>query len=119
MKHARSNFAAIAIGGAAYVFGGISGSDGHRPVLAKDVIERYISRDNKWEVFDIPQAPQLAAFSWTFHDDGSIFVLGGTDGNLLSQDLHLIDFKAATHLRTPANFPQCTGMGTLVFRKNK
>lgn len=64
MKHARSNFAAIAIGDAAYVFGGICGTNGHRPDIASDVIERYTSRENKWEVFDIPMAPSLAAFSW-------------------------------------------------------
>lgn len=93
MNHARANFAAISIGGAAYVFGGISGADGHSPVLATDVIECYTARDNKWKVYDIPQVSPLAAFSWARHDEGSIFVLGGTDGNLLSQDLILINFK--------------------------
>ena len=119
MKHPRSNFAAIAIGGAAYVFGGISGPDeivAHSPVLVADVVEIYKGRENVWEVFEIPNAPKLAAFSWTAADDGEIFVLGGTDGNILQTELHLIDFTRATARRLPPIYPHCTGMGTLVFR---
>lgn len=60
MKHPRSNFAAISIGATAYVFGGISGNDlvtTHAPLLVEDVIERYIAKDNKWEVVEIQNAP--------------------------------------------------------------
>ena len=119
MKHPRSNFAAIAIGGAAYVFGGISGPDeivAHSPVLVADVVEIYKGRENVWEVFEIPNAPKLAAFSWTAAVEGEIFVLGGTDGNILQTELHLIDFTRATARRLPTIYPHCTGMGTLVFR---
>lgn len=89
MKHARSNFAAINLGNRVYVFGGISGADAqikHQPCLVDDVIERYIPQTNSWEVFDIPNAPTCAAFSWTrtTYDEGSIIILGGTDGNLMS-----------------------------------
>lgn len=107
MKHARANFAAINLGNRVYVFGGISGNDPqiqHQPVLVEDVIERYVSQTNTWEVFDIPNAPRCAAFSWTptTYDEGSIIILGGTDGNLMSQDLCLINFKDATCKHLPA-----------------
>ena len=71
-----------------------------------------------WEVFVIPNAPKLAAFSWAKGaDEGEIFVLGGTDGNILQTELHLIDFTRATSKRLPPIYPHCTGMGTLVFRE--
>lgn len=87
------------------------------PVLVTANIERYTIASDSWEVIEMTQAPQLAAFSWCRIDRNSIVVLGGSDGNILTSDFWEIDFENRTvSLRDTdfdENFP--TAMGHLFF----
>lgn len=102
MKSKRANFAHIVMDNLVYVFGGISGTgegvNSHRPLMCSNPAERYDPKADKWEVLEIPNAPQLAAFSWTRLGDNSskIIILGGTDGDLCQETQWTIDFKAKT-----------------------
>lgn len=88
----RANFAAIAIDHLAYVFGGISGKTGtHVPEMVAS-IECYNPSNNSWQEYYIEGAPSLAAFAWTFKTPTEILVFGGSDGNLLSNNLWSLDF---------------------------
>ena len=99
MKCKRANFAHIVMNNLVYVFGGISGTGekdrAHRPVICQTATERYDPRADKWEQFEIANAPPLAAFAWTKlgSSSGQILVLGGTDGDLCQETQWVIDFK--------------------------
>lgn len=87
MLSARANFAMLAIGVFVYVIGGIEGKDAnetHRPVMSKEVCERYHPLTDKWEPISINNMPHLAAFAWTPMDNPMrIAILGGTNGSLM------------------------------------
>jgi len=72
-----------------------------------------------WAEIKLDNMPQIASFSSASTDDGRIFVLGGTDGSLLTSDVYEINFKAeipqVKQLFTDFEFS--TGMGHLVYRK--
>jgi len=77
----------LAIGVFVYAIGGIEGKDAneaHRPVMSKEVCERYHPMTDKWEPISITFMPHLAAFAWTPMDDPMrIAILGGTNGSLM------------------------------------
>jgi hypothetical protein len=79
-------------------------------------IERYMPLKNEWEILKISQAPMLAAFSWCPLDEGSIVVLGGSDGSLLNSDMYVIDFKQERVMVQHTDFEFSTGMGHLFYR---
>ena len=58
----------------------------------------------------------LAAFSWCPLDEGSIVVLGGSDGSLLNSDMYVIDFKQERVMIQHTDFEFSTGMGHLFYR---
>ena len=117
MLHNRASFACLALKNFVYVFGGMSGANGHEPIMAPP-IERYMPLKNEWEEMKINGAPRLSAFSWCplSSDEGQIVVLGGSDGCLLCQDLYIVDFKAETCMHQNTDFEFSTGSGHLVFR---
>ena len=44
-------------------------------------------------------APRLAAFSWAqIGDEAKIVLLGGTNGDIMTEELVIIDFKMETAL---------------------
>lgn len=91
----------IALSNLIYVYGGISGSgegtEAHHPVLAQEVIERYTPKIDKWEPIKIAAAPRIAAFSWTrLTNDAEIAILGGTNGEIATEEFMIIDFNAET-----------------------
>ena len=47
-----------------YVYGGISGSQGDRPVLNTNLVERYDADENKWYNIIVENAPKLSSFGW-------------------------------------------------------
>jgi N-acetylneuraminic acid mutarotase len=122
MNFKRANFSCLAVQNFVYVYGGISsgstGGEAHRPILASMPIERFMPASNEWEELKIVGVPRLAAFSWCKIDEGSIVVLGGSDGNLLSSDMMIIDFKEEKVKHVQTDFDFSTGCGHLVFRKS-
>lgn len=105
MKSPRANFALTTIDNMVYVYGGITargdGKDSHIPHIATTVCERYDPKLDKWEDFEIKNAPPLAAFSWTLippfdknGDSPKMLIMGGTDGDLIQDNQYIIDFKA-------------------------
>ena len=127
MECARSNFALVALNNFVYVFGGISGAlDGenaHHPCLALEVIERYTPKINKWEPIKIADAPRLAAFSWTRlgegkGDEAKIAILGGTNGEIATEEFMIIDFNAETVINKQTNFEFNTCMGNMIFHES-
>ena len=123
MNSTRSNFNITVVSNQVYVFGGLAGpSSGKtpwRPTLSTTVCERYSPSTEKWSDIIIQNLPNLAATSWTSTDDGRIFILGGSDGNLLTNELFEVtitkDSQTAKRLNTDFEFS--TGMGHLVYRK--
>ena len=99
MNSARANFATTVVDNMVYAYGGIQGrgegESAHVPVLATIVAERYDPGQDAWEEIAVNGAPPLAAFGWTSLAAGSgqILVLGGTDGDVIQQDVWTIDFK--------------------------
>lgn len=80
--------------------------------------ERYDPVKNTWETIQVANAPQLAAFSWTKLSDEKLMILGGTDGDLLQEDVYTIDFKSKTS--EPFGYVGTqSAMGKLVFRAEK
>jgi hypothetical protein len=69
----------------------------------------------------VQNLPNLAATSWTSTDDGRIFVLGGSDGNLLTSDVFEVDMTtdSPSAKRLNTDFEFSTGMGHLVYRKKE
>ena len=110
MTCARSNFALVPLSNFVYVYGGISGAGegekAHHPTLAAEVIERYTPKADTWEIIKIATAPRLAAFSWTrlstrpgHEDEAKIAILGGTDGDIATEDFMIVDFSAETAMK--------------------
>lgn len=94
MKNCRANFAAIVLDNLVYVYGGISGKkEVHHPVFANQVVERYSPNTKEWSELKIDNAPNVAAFAWAPLLDHKIAIYGGTDGDLITSDLWIIDFK--------------------------
>lgn len=113
MKSARSNFAVLAMTQFIYVYGGIKGQRGagekHKPQLVEHTVERYTIASDSWDIYEIPQAPKLAAFAWcrlTGEDKNSIVILGGSDGYLLTSDMWVIDFDAGTAAQRQTDFDE-------------
>ena len=103
MQCARSNFAMIALNNMVYVYGGISGAgdatEAHHPVLAEIVIERYTPKIDSWEPIVVNDAPKLAAFSWCrLGNEAKIAILGGTNGEIATEEFMLVDFNEETVL---------------------
>lgn len=102
MQSARSNFAMIALRNYIYVYGGISGSgtgsQSHHPILSEVVIERYLIAGDSWETVQVNMAPKLAAFSWCRMggDSAQIAVVGGTNGDIMSDETCVIDLQEGT-----------------------
>ena len=128
MACARSNFAMVPLSNFVYVYGGISGagegSQSHHPNLATEVIERYTIKADKWEVMQIAAAPRLAAFSWSrlntkpgHADEAKIVVLGGTNGDIATEEFMIIDFNAETAMQKQTNFEFNTCMGTMLYHE--
>ena len=60
--------------------------------MTKTIIEKYQPTLDVWTEISIPNVPSLAAFSWTGTDDGRLIILGGSDGNILTSDLIILNF---------------------------
>ena len=79
---------------------------------------------DKWEVMKIATAPRLAAFSWTrlntkpgHADEAKIVILGGTNGDIATEEFMMIDFNAETAMLKQTNFEFNTCMGTMIFHE--
>lgn len=83
--------------------------------MAASLIEKYMPQEDIWMTVTIPNTPSLAAFSWCTTSD-SLIVLGGSDGNVLTSDLFIIDFVNGTCEYKHTDFEFSTGMGHLVHR---
>jgi len=120
MNAARSNFAMIAMSNFVYVYGGImcsgEGEMAHFPMMAEPLIERYAPQTDKWDVIKITQAPALGAFAWAqLGDESKIIILGGSNGDIMTEDFAIIDFKEETVLNKQTQFEFCTAMGKLCY----
>lgn len=123
MHSTRSNFSITVVSNQVYVFGGLagqsSGEEFWRPNLSSLICERYSPHSESWSEVRIQNLPSLAATSWTSTDDGRVFILGGSDGNLLTNELFEVtitkDSQSARILNNDFEFS--TGMGHLVYRK--
>lgn len=122
MQNARSNFAMIALRNYIYVYGGISGAgDGERshvPNLSQVVIERYLIAGDSWETVQVSAVPKLAAFSWCqMGDSAQIAVVGGTNGDIMSDETNVIDLQDGT-VQT-SSFEFNTSMGAMCYQASK
>ena len=127
MECARSNFAMIALNNFVYVYGGISGAgvgdEAHYPMLAIETIERYTPKIDKWEPIRIATAPRLAAFAWTRLGEGKngeeaqIAILGGTNGEIATEEFMIIDFNKETVINKQTSFEFNTCMGKMVYHE--
>lgn len=67
-------------------------------------------------------APKLAAFSWCRlsgeEEKNSIAILGGTDGNILQNELYVIDMERQTASNRPAILDFGTAMGHMFFQED-
>lgn len=101
MSAPRANFALIALKNMIYAYGGISGSDSgaksHYPTLADPIVERYVVASDSWEAIAVNRAPRLAAFSWCqLGDTAEIAIVGGTDGNIMSDESFTVNLESGT-----------------------
>ena len=125
MNSPRSNFSITVLNNVVYVFGGFSGSskvgDPWRPTMATTLERLNPSSSDTWLEISIQNIPQLASFSWASTDDGRLFILGGSDGNLLNGDVFEINFTNQTPevKKHNTDFDFNTGMGHLVYRKEQ
>ena len=91
----------IALRNYIYVFGGISGAGegdkAHHPKLAEAIVEKYTIASDSWETITINMAPRLAAFSWCqMGDSAQIAVVGGTNGDIMSDEMVIVNLEDAT-----------------------
>jgi len=122
MQSARSNFAMIAMKNFIYVYGGISGAGTgeslHVPTLSAVVIERYVIAGNNWETVQVNSVPKFAAFSWCQMGDSSeIAIVGGTNGDIMSDETNVIDLATGTVQQSSFEFN--TAMGTMCYQASK
>ena len=122
MQSARSNFAMIALRNFIYVYGGISGSGTgenlHHPVLSAVVIERYVIAGDNWETVQVSSVPCLAAFSWCqMGDSAEIAIVGGTNGDIMSDETNVIDLSTGTVQSSSFEFN--TSMGTMCYQASR
>lgn len=106
-----------------YVFGGIKGNSKHIPIMVSNAIEHFTIETNKWEQFEVENAPILSAFSWGQSSGPSenLYIFGGSDGSLITSDLWSIDFKNKKAELIDAEFEDDTinvAMGKLAIREN-
>ena len=101
MQSSRSNFAMIALKNFIYVYGGVSGAGSgetvHHPQLSAIVIERYVIAGNNWETVQVSSVPTFAAFSWCqMGDTSEIAIVGGTNGEIMSDETNVVDLATGT-----------------------
>lgn len=79
-----------------YVFGGISSSKLDTPIPAEKSIERFDFNRNQWSFIEVVNPlPALGAFGWCqVPMTNEVFVLGGSDGHLLTSSLWHLRFEA-------------------------
>lgn len=122
MNSARANFAHVVLDNLVYVFGGISGRGtgqaAHQPVLASVIAEKYDPAADKWEAIEVQGALPLAAFGWTSLDSGELLIFGGSDGDMLSENTWMIDFKGLKASLVPAESDAQIAMSNLCFRQS-
>lgn len=119
MQSARSNFAMIGLNNYLYVYGGISGcgtgEQAHHPQLATVLVECYTVAADSWATMTINLAPRLAAFSWCqMGDTSSIALVGGTNGDIMSDETCVIDLQAGTVQQSSFEFN--TSMGKMCYQ---
>ena len=121
----RSNFSITVFKNTVYVFGGFSGQSikgqPWRPTMAPTLERLQPAVSDSWLKISIQNIPQLASFSWTSTDDGRLFILGGSDGSLLTSDVFEINFTSQNPevKQLVTDFEFSTGMGHLVYRKEQ
>lgn len=67
---------------------------------------------------EIKNAPQIAAFGWTKLSEGQIAVFGGSNGDLLVEDLWIIDFGKKTAEEKDAHHGTCIANSKLAYKKS-
>ena len=109
----------IALNNFVYVYGGIQGAgegdQSHYPMLATEVVEKYTVASDSWENLTIATAPRLAAFSWCqMGDTAQIVVVGGTNGDIMTDEMYVIDLQGGTVQQSSFDFN--TSMGKMCYR---
>ena len=117
MNNARASFSCFQIINKIYVFGGIQGSDQHRPKLVDIDCERYDSLLDEWEEIKIENAPKIAAFGWTLIKPDQMVILGGTNGSILNAEIYFIDFTNKKAEQKNTTFDDQLAFNTLVYRQ--
>jgi len=106
MNCARANFAHVVLDNCVYAFGGISGRGSgqaeHHPTLSSSIAEKYDPAADRWEAIEVQGALPLAAFGWTCLDSNELLIFGGSDGDMLSENTWIIDFKGLKATLVPA-----------------
>ena len=120
MANQRANFGLCQVENFVYVYGGIQssgkGKQKHIPTLVNTICEKYDATADKWEKIEIAGAPSLAAFACCPVGKGQIMILGGSDGDLLSEASWIIDFEKKTATEDEETIGNQTAMGKLVYR---
>jgi N-acetylneuraminic acid mutarotase len=121
MNQARACFASLVVDNLIYVYGGISGQgtgkEAHYPTIANPPVERYNPINDKWEVLEIQNATELAAFAWCQMGNSEIYILGGTDGSIIQEAGYKLDFKKGTFIEDEHMFDQSFAMNKLLYRE--
>lgn len=83
--------------------------------------ERYDPAKDIWEKYEIPNIPSLGAFAWTQlgKDSSKVVILGGTDGDLIQENMFIIDFKDKKAELSNFEFENTIAMNKLLYRKQK
>ena len=103
-----------------YVYGGISGSgqgqQAHFPELAQITVEQYTIASDVWSTIAISTAPKLAAFSWCqMGDTAQLAIVGGTNGDIQSDEMYIMDLQAGTVQSSSFEFN--TSMGLMSYNQ--
>ena len=77
-----------------FVYGGTKESFDRHNEMPISVCERYDLQTSTWASFTIKNGPNISSFGWCPSiDKGCIYVLGGSDGLILTTALYKIDFN--------------------------
>jgi len=111
MKKPRSSFASTVIGNKVFVWGGFSGKSdkeggSHFPLMAFD-IEEYNAFKDSWTVHALKTPMSLAAFGYApiSQNFDKIIIVGGTNGEELSDAVYTLDFTAKELTKVDCSLP--------------
>ena len=75
-------------------------------------MEKYTIPADSWETITINTAPRLAAFSWCQMgpDSAQIAIVGGTNGEIMSDEMVIVDLQVGTVQQSSFEFNTASGI---------